>query len=187
MIVYLITNKINHKKYIGKTILPLTRRFQNHINKSTKGSLTYFHRAIRKYGKEHFTCEILDRATSLEELNQKEMIWIKTIAPEYNMTVGGDGGDTSKSPNYIEGMKHRDLSGSKNGMWGTKRHIPEEQLNKAHARAWEANKCPVICEGVTYASVGEAQKQYPGIKIRNRLDNPKWPQFFRLRPKTKRK
>ena len=49
---------------------------------------TYLYRAIRKYGKENFTIEILDEEYS----NEKEIYWISKLKPEYNMTKGGDGG-----------------------------------------------------------------------------------------------
>jgi hypothetical protein len=35
--------------------------------------------------------------------------------------------------------------------------------------------------------VGAAEAAYPGIKVRSRLDNPKYPEFYRLRERTKRK
>ena len=47
----------------------------------------------------------------------------------------------------------------------------------------ESNRCPVICEGIEYKSVGEAEKANIGISIRKRLDNPKYPEFYRLREK----
>ena len=38
-----------------------------------------FARAIKKYGKENFTWEIIDTAETLEELNQKEEMWISKL------------------------------------------------------------------------------------------------------------
>ena len=38
-----------------------------------------------------------------------------------------------------------------------------------------------------YNSVGEAQSAFLGISIRKRIDNPNYPNFYRLKPKTKRK
>jgi hypothetical protein len=108
--------------------------------------------------------------------------------PEYNMTIGGDGGNTSSSPNYIEGMRNRDFNGSNNPMFGRKRNISKQQLDKAHKAASIANKCAVMCEGIYYNSIHEAGLTYGSEKrIRRRLDDPKWPQFYRLREKTKRK
>jgi hypothetical protein len=72
-------------------------------------------------------------------------------------------------------------------MYGKKRNISKQQLDNAHREAQKANRCPVSCEGITYPSVGDAQSAYIGINVRKRLDNPKYPNFYRLRPKTKRK
>jgi hypothetical protein len=49
------------------------------------------------------------------------------------------------------------------------------------------NFCPVVCEGIEYPSVSDAESAYPGISIRKRIDNPKHPKFYRLRERTKRK
>lgn len=100
MYIYKITNKINNKIYIGqvynKTIYD---RFERHINEASPNSRSYIGRAINKYGAENFVCELIDTASSLKELNQKEIYWIayynstnKNIG--YNLTLGGDGGNT---------------------------------------------------------------------------------------------
>jgi hypothetical protein len=63
-------------------------------------------------------------------------------------------------------------------------------LGKEHlmkGKSLSKNYCPVVCEGVEYPSVGAAQEAYPGCNIRKRLDNPKYPDFYRLRERTKRK
>lgn len=77
MYIYKITNKLNNKIYIGqvynKTIYD---RFERHIKEASPHSKSYVGRAIAKYGKENFICELLDTASSLQELNQKEIYWI---------------------------------------------------------------------------------------------------------------
>jgi group I intron endonuclease len=89
--IYLITNKINNKRYIGKTIKSLSTRFYNHCYASKTGSTTYFHKAIRKYGEDSFIIEELDRCDT-DILGEKEIEWISKLKPEYNQTLGGDGG-----------------------------------------------------------------------------------------------
>lgn len=79
------------------------------------------------------------------------------------------------------------VSGDKNPMYGRKRTDTIEFLAAARDKMIIANRCPVVCDGVKYSSVGEAQIAYPGINIRKRLDNPKYPNFFRLRERTRRK
>ena len=141
---------------------------------------------MRKYGIMNFMVELVESLDNEESLNEREKYWISTLNPHYNMTSGGDGGNTSKSPNYKIGMSKRDISGSKNPMYGRKRTDTYTFLEKAKDKMIAANRCPVICDGVEYLSVGKAQEAYPGCNIRKRLDNPKYPNFYRLRERTRR-
>ena len=134
MYVYLITNKTNGDRYIGKTIKPIEERFKTHCYKASKGVETHLYRAIRKYGTENFGVELIEAVADEKSLNECETHWIDKVNPEYNMTTGGDGGDTSKSPAYIEGMKKRseNMIGENNHFFG-KNHSEEtkEKIRKA--------------------------------------------------------
>ena len=70
MVVYLTTNLINGKKYVGKD----ARNQQWYL-----GSGKYLKAAIKKYGKENFTKEILEECQSIEELNLAEIKWLKKL------------------------------------------------------------------------------------------------------------
>lgn len=56
MEIYLITNLINGKQYVGQTIYTAEQRFKQHL----RGDL-YIDKAIRKYGVENFKLEVLCR------------------------------------------------------------------------------------------------------------------------------
>src|SRR5271157_4003002 len=94
-IIYLVTNAVNGKQYVGQTVRPLTRRWQCHLLSASDGSMGALHGAIRKYGAEAFRVKQIDLAETLEELNKKEVYYIaqlKTLAPSgYNLTLGGEG------------------------------------------------------------------------------------------------
>ena len=102
MYVYVITNKINHKKYVGITTQTIAKRWEQHKSMARqinhKDSNSIFKKAIRKYGENAWIIEQLDTANSLEELKEKEIYWIdklKTYAFDengwgYNSTRGGD-------------------------------------------------------------------------------------------------
>ena len=87
---------------------------------------THFARAIRKYGKDSFTLELIDTATTQEELNQKEQYWIKyynSVKEGYNETdtICKCGGNTyySKTEEEMEKIKEKIRQtklGSKNPM-----------------------------------------------------------------------
>ena len=93
-IIYLITNTVNGKVYVGKTQKTLEKRWSEHCKSSRGKSTSAIHRAIRKYGSGTFTLKVL--ATSVvSDLNRLERFWINSltsISPNgYNLTAGGDG------------------------------------------------------------------------------------------------
>ena len=63
--VYLITNNLNGKKYVGVAEDFKKRMYQHKIGHDAGHS--YIDRAILKYGWENFTCEIIDNYETLEE------------------------------------------------------------------------------------------------------------------------
>jgi group I intron endonuclease len=168
MIIYCITNTINSKQYIGKTQFSVEKRFKKHVYSANAGSNTYFHKAIRKYGIKAFKLDIIEESDN-------EKYWISQLNPEYNMTKGGDGGDTASSPNFKESMKNYHSKKSKES------YATYGMLGKpGHRKPILVNRIPIICEGTEHSSITEAEKQYPGIKLQYRLDNPKFPEFYRL-------
>ena len=96
--IYLRTNKINGKKYVGLTTDLKTRQYKwNNLTQPYAGNVITNARA--KYGIDAFNFEILKECKN-EELNQWEMYYIKELNTKvpygYNMTEGGDG-----CPGYI--------------------------------------------------------------------------------------
>lgn len=96
-IIYKITNNVNGKVYIGQTIKSLEERWVGHLYSAINPKPEHAHRkivlALRKYGAENFTKEIIDYANSESELNDKEIYWITHYNSEvdgYNMTSGGN-------------------------------------------------------------------------------------------------
>lgn len=88
--IYLTTNLINGKRYIG---LHQANTFEPH---KYKGSGKLILEAFKKYGKENFTCELLEECDTLDELNAAEKKWIAFYnAVEsrdfYNVARGGEG------------------------------------------------------------------------------------------------
>jgi group I intron endonuclease len=89
MFIYKITNIQTQEFYIGQTIKNVEYRFRKHKEMSIRGGGYKLHNSIRKYGVENFTIEILDTATNLNELNEKEIHYIDTLKPYYNILPGG--------------------------------------------------------------------------------------------------
>lgn len=112
-VVYLITNNINNKKYVGITtsINGFKGRYRSGSGNGIERVYThlkyhkeygsyyniYLFRAIEKYGFENFTVlEEFEKVSSKKELMQREMHWIKYFKSNdmefgYNLTSGGEG------------------------------------------------------------------------------------------------
>jgi group I intron endonuclease len=128
--VYLITNLDNDDFYIGKTIKEIEERFSGH-KYNYKKTDTYLYRAMRKYGIDKFEISVLESVDGdLEELNQREKYWIEKLKPTYNMTSGGDGGDTSLSEKYQKYMlTHSErMTGENNPFYGKKHNEFSKKL-----------------------------------------------------------
>jgi len=93
MYIYKITNLINKKIYIGKSQLDISE------NPEYYGSGKIIKRAIKKYGKENFTKDIICETFNIDNLNKLEKSYIyifKSIFGEmcYNIAEGGQGGNS---------------------------------------------------------------------------------------------
>jgi group I intron endonuclease len=166
MYVYKIVNKVNLDFYIGKTIKDVNSRFKQHCLLSASGSDTHLHRAIRKYGQDNFQVEIIEYKTS-DLLNEGEMRWISYLSPPYNMTKGGDGGDTSLSENYKRYMNVRSemVSGELNPFYG-KRHT-EETKQKISLKKMGTTVSPETKEKMSKAMVGRKHQQKTIEKLKS--------------------
>lgn len=90
--IYLTTNLIDGKKYIGKRQKPK-------FDKNYIGSGKYLKNAIKAHGKENFKCVLIEECFTVKELCDKEQYWIDYHnAVEdpmyYNLAKGGSGGQT---------------------------------------------------------------------------------------------
>ncbi len=133
-VVYLLTNKVNGKMYVGQTSRPLEVRWQGHLgNARRKDSDMLVARAIRKHGPEAFERRVL--ITSNDPVGEKEKEFIKLLHTHvseggYNLTYGGDGG--------LPGYKFSDESKEKIRLKALgRKHNPE---TKAKMRAAAKNR-----------------------------------------------
>lgn len=87
--IYLSKNLVNGKCYVGQT-KDFNQRVKGHLLDAEKGKGFKFHAAIRKYGKENFSFEIIEECDD-EIANEKEKLWIErfdAFTRGYNMTSG---------------------------------------------------------------------------------------------------
>jgi group I intron endonuclease len=107
MNIYKFTHTESSRSYIGQTIQDPNRRRLEHISHSKNDPKTYhFHNALKKYGIDAFTFDIIAVATSLEELNLLEVQFIEkfdSIINGFNIRAGG--GNKKHNPESIERMR----------------------------------------------------------------------------------
>lgn len=142
MFIYKIVHLSSNKMYVGKTTKTLNQRLQRHAYDARyEKRPTYFHSALLKYGIDEFRIYLLEEIQPTVDINERERFWIATIQPEYNLTEGGTGGDTSQSPNFRKAMQQTSIRmrgntymlGKRNPMTETRReNIRQSRLGKPH-------------------------------------------------------
>jgi len=128
MIIYKITNLINNKVYIGQTIGTLEKRWKRHTWECTrKRNAMAITNAIIKYGMDNFTIEEIYKASTMEELNDKEIYYISilnTISPNgYNIDNGGGNKSRSDETRAKISLAHKNR-------WDKGERISEETRKK---------------------------------------------------------
>lgn len=92
--IYLITNRVNNKQYVGKTQKGYLNRFKEHINAYSHGERQYLHCAMNKYGAENFKVELLaqveDDSWEFWEKYYIQQLHTHYTEGGYNVTRGGD-------------------------------------------------------------------------------------------------
>lgn len=91
--IYMTTNNISGKKYIG-------RKTAESFDKNYYGSGIHLKRALKKYGRNNFSIEILCECDSYKELVEKETYYIKL-----NDAVNSDNFYNNSYGGYSEGFE----------------------------------------------------------------------------------
>lgn len=93
--IYKVTNLINGKIYIGKTLLTVEKRWKEHCEdyKKQRNEKRPLYSAMNKYGIENFKVEQIEECSD-KNINEREVYWIEyyqSFKQGYNATIGGDG------------------------------------------------------------------------------------------------
>ena len=162
--IYIITNKINNKVYIGQSVDIRTRWWNhrcelnrnNHYNRHLQG-------AWNKYGDDNFDFSVLEECTQ-DELNNKEVYWIdkyNSTNPKngYNLSTGGDCSTrgislTQEQKDYMSKVKNPDkvvqidFNGNLVKVWRSATHV---QRTFDNIRARTILQC---CRHICYQAGG---------------------------------
>lgn len=164
---YIHTNKVNHKRYIGITRQSVEERWR-----SGKGykRCTYFYRAIQKYGWDGFDHEVFasnlteDEAVHMEKLLIKEL---RTQEPEFGYNIADGGSTTRFSEEGLKKLSEQKM-GEKNPNYGKilteeeRRHLSElfsGENNPNYGRKHTEEECRKISEAITGRHLSEEHKK----------------------------
>ena len=182
-IIYMYTNKINNKVYIGQTTRERLRKYEH---KNTNKDNTYFHKAVLKYGYDNFSYQVLYKVKGwnkdliCEVLNFMETYYINLYNSTdneygYNLTTGGDSNYSVN--NYVK-QKMRE---------GWNNELVKEHASEIHKGCRNGmygiappNRKKIMCveENIVFESIKQAA-QWLNVKEENmynflcKLRNPK--------------
>ena len=187
MVVYKITNTVNGKIYIGKWQgSDVQRRWQTHVQTAMTGRGYHLHSAIRKYGADHFTIEIIGSADSKSNLAALERTLIASYNATnsevgYNIAPGGEGGFSySGKRNPFYGKHHtaetKATLSLKCGRVGRKKTIEEiEKLRLSHlGRSFSKEHCQHISEAKRGTPLSEQRRVECIVQLRSLKRTPEW-------------
>ena len=139
--IYLITNSLNLKSYVGVTKFSIEYRFTQHTK---RGFLLT--EAITKYGESKFSINLIEEVESADRAYELEIFYIKeynTKAPNgYNLTDGGDGifgWDVTEEYREWCSQRAKELHKNKKlGMYG-KKHTDETKQKMSESAKGNKN------------------------------------------------
>lgn len=158
MQIYKITNLINNKIYIGKD----TTSDKNYF-----GSGILIKRSIEKYGRENFIKEVIEETDDYNTLSVKEKYWIEffnSTNPDigYNISKGGDGGDTLTNNPNLDSIREKI---SKNN----------PKKGKTYEEAFGIEKANSYKKNLSLSNIqplkGKTYEEYFGIDKSNEIKN----------------
>jgi group I intron endonuclease len=145
MNIYKTTNLINGKIYIGK-------EESNKPKPNYYGSGKLIRRAIEKYGVINFSKEILEYTEDKKYLHEREKYWIELYASKdleigYNISSGGDGGQTAASEKLSEIAKN---------LWLDDEYRRKQKISRTGRSIWN--------RGMKNAFTGETKNKMSNAK-----------------------
>ena len=173
--IYIITNLINDKVYIGK-------RQKSKFDFKYWGSGLIIKESIKKYGIENFSRDVLCWCDSLEELNNMEKYYIKEYDSKnpllgYNLTDGGDGVIGHKWSEETRIKFHNSMLGHKGWNKGIK--LSEEQKKNMYGHIpW--NKGKKMKEELRLKMIGRHLSEETKQKISKANKGKKRTELFKL-------
>ena len=166
---YLVTNTVNSKEYVGITIGTIDKRLRSHFAAARRGRKSSLYNAIRKYGEDAFKVHLIrSDAKSFDELQNQEIIEIanrNSIKMGYNTAIGGALGtskeitiDGKRFPSRSQAAEYYGIDVEVFNMRINRlRWSPEESAGLVE-KNWLGKEIPVVLSGIQYTSISDAAK-----------------------------
>lgn len=148
--IYLLTNKINNKIYIGQTWLKtLAKRFGP--EGSNYKNSTYLYSAIQKYGHNNFEYTLLAEVETQEEADKLERQYIEQYNSRdndigYNIKEGGSAGCHSEETKLKISQNHAKAFLGKTHTNDAKQKVSEANTGRLHTDEWKENNSTMMKE-----------------------------------------
>jgi hypothetical protein len=156
-VIYLITNEISGRQYVGATIRTLEQRWAGHVSSAKCGrGYNDMHADITALGPEAFSIKAIDSAPRCDLLEMEHQ-WVRRLGTQepggYNKTAGGAG---------LRGLRHRPETRAKIGRAHIGMTRPRASIEAGAAKrrgrpispaASAAISRPIIAAGVRYQSI----------------------------------
>ena len=179
--VYLTTNLVNGKVYIGQ----YTFKKEKWLNSTYLGSGTVFEQALKKYGRKNFKRKILKLCYTINQLNGWETYYTLKYNPKldpnigYNQIIGPVRRSGNKNPMSYPNVRKK-ISGNNHYLYG--RHCSEETKKKLSEKL-SGEKNPFYGKHHTKGKMSQILKDYYKTekgketinKVKNKLKGRKMP------------
>lgn len=185
--IYLL--RINNKTYVGQTRNGFPQRFKEHLHEARRGNSAYLYNAIRKYGEESISYEILEECP-VEYLNDREIFYIDSLGTHFssgglNILKGGQIDMSGMAAAYD--INTREFVGMKSvgdEGWGisfvhimTGMKLSDEtkrKMSESQALAWNEEKCLLQSETLKKAYQNPEYKENLRCAMDKVRQNPEY-------------
>jgi len=161
--IYITTNTINGKKYIGQ-------RMFNTGWRGYLGSGMYFLRAVKKYGRENFKKEIIAIAYFKEDLDKLEIEYIKNhnavVSKEYyNISFGGSCRAGFAGLHHSEESKRKMSKSRKGKKLNVRLRPPKIKIKTYINKELGKKKLSMLHKGVPLSEQTRERMRKPKVKL----------------------